>query len=151
MAISGNILVLLCLTGLTFGVNDVVQKAFRDAEIYPDIISSLPEEFTEADYVSSVVVLGNELSTNESSSEPEVHFPSSDPNSTYTLVLADPDAPSRQSRENAFVRHWLVTNIPGSDFAVANGDVVTPYRGPGLRSAPACTATSSCCTARRRP
>jgi phosphatidylethanolamine-binding protein (PEBP) family uncharacterized protein len=33
----------------------------------------------------------------------------------YTLILTDPDAPSRRSPTQREWRHWLVMNIPGND------------------------------------
>lgn len=47
----------------------------------------------------------------------------------YTLIMIDPDAPSRRIHLLREVRHWLVMNIPGS--SVENGDEVIGYRGVG--------------------
>lgn len=47
----------------------------------------------------------------------------------YTLLMVDPDAPSRADPQLREIRHWLVMNIPES--SVENGDEVTAYRGSG--------------------
>lgn len=47
----------------------------------------------------------------------------------YTLMMVDPDAPTRTNPTLREVRHWLVVNIPES--TVDSGDEVTAYRGSG--------------------
>lgn len=47
----------------------------------------------------------------------------------YTLMMVDPDAPSRADPKFREVRHWLVMNILES--AVESGDEITEYRGSG--------------------
>lgn len=47
----------------------------------------------------------------------------------YTLMLVDPDAPTRTNATLREVRHWLVVNIPES--TVESGDEITAYRGAG--------------------
>ncbi len=37
-----------------------------------------------------------------------------EPNSFYTLLMTDPDAPSRKNPVNGEWKHWLVVNIPGN-------------------------------------
>jgi phosphatidylethanolamine-binding protein (PEBP) family uncharacterized protein len=46
----------------------------------------------------------------------------------YTLVLVDPDAPSRLHPTMRDFVHWVVLNIPGAD--VTSGAAVVPYVGP---------------------
>lgn len=45
----------------------------------------------------------------------------------YTLMIVDPDAPSRENHEYREIRHWLVMNIPESAFE--KGDEVVEYIG----------------------
>uniref|UniRef100_A0A8D1XEZ1 Phosphatidylethanolamine binding protein 4 n=2 Tax=Sus scrofa TaxID=9823 RepID=A0A8D1XEZ1_PIG len=47
--------------------------------------------------------------------EPIVKFPGALDGATYILVMVDPDAPSRSSPKAQFWRHWLVTDIKGTD------------------------------------
>lgn len=44
--------------------------------------------------------------------EPDVHY-SVDHGAFYTLMMVDPDAPSRHNPKNREWLHWLVVNIPG--------------------------------------
>jgi len=44
-----------------------------------------------------------------------------DPNSFYTLLMTDPDAPSRAKPEFREWHHWLVVNIPGNN--ISEGEV----------------------------
>lgn len=52
-----------------------------------------------------------------------------DPNQLYTLLMVDPDAPSRAEPKRRSFKHWAVVNIPGKD--VAKGDCVAEYIGAG--------------------
>lgn len=47
----------------------------------------------------------------------------------YTLIMTDPDAPSRANPLVGEVRHWLVVNIPGND--VALGQTIVEFIGSG--------------------
>lgn len=51
------------------------------------------------------------------------------PNQLYTLLLVDPDAPSRRDPKSRSFKHWAVINILGSD--VSSGDEITAYIGAG--------------------
>jgi len=51
-----------------------------------------------------------------------------DSNHLYTLIMMDPDAPSRSDPQMREFRHWVVVNIPGDN--VSKGEVLTPYMGP---------------------
>ncbi|XP_051525894.1 phosphatidylethanolamine-binding protein 4-like [Myxocyprinus asiaticus] len=44
---------------------------------------------------------------------PKVQLPSADEEKTYTLLMVDPDAPSREKPSRAFWRHWLLVDIKG--------------------------------------
>ena len=45
----------------------------------------------------------------------------------YTLIMADPDVPSRSEPTSGQVNHWLVINIPGKD--ISKGEALALYRG----------------------
>lgn len=57
---------------------------------------------------------------------PNVHW-NADPNEYYTLIMTDPDAPSRESPKFREWHHWLVVNIPGNN--IAQGEEKTSYFG----------------------
>uniref|UniRef100_A0A8C3WWN2 Phosphatidylethanolamine binding protein 4 n=1 Tax=Catagonus wagneri TaxID=51154 RepID=A0A8C3WWN2_9CETA len=64
--------------------------------------------------------------------EPIVKFPGALDGATYILVMVDPDAPSRSSPKARFWRHWLVTDIKGTDIRKGKmqGQELSPYQPP---------------------
>lgn len=53
--------------------------------------------------------------------EPMVNFPNEPYLSYYTLLMVDPDAPSRKNHTMREFIHWMVVNIPGDN--VTAGEV----------------------------
>ena len=60
--------------------------------------------------------------------QPKIEW-TGDANTFYTLILTDPDAPSRAEPKMREFHHWLVGNIPGND--LSKGDVLSEYVGSG--------------------
>lgn len=80
-------------------------------------------------YPSGVKVdFGKELTPTQVNTQPQVTW-DAEKGTYYTLIMVDPDAPSRANHPFREVRHWLVMNILES--AVENGDQVSEYRGSG--------------------
>jgi len=52
-----------------------------------------------------------------------------DPDFYYTLLMTDPDAPSRQNPNKGEWVHWLIFNIPGN--SVQLGEIKYHYVGAG--------------------
>lgn len=71
---------------------------------------------------------GNELTPTQVKQQPKVEWDAND-ETYYTLIMTDPDAPSRVDPKFREFRHWLVVNIPGDD--VAQGEVLAAYVGSG--------------------
>lgn len=94
------------------------------------MIDTAPEKLVEIKYKKSnkEVKLGNELTPKDVRDIPEVHY-DADSNNFYTLIMTDPDAPSRQNPKNREFHHWLVVNIPGDD--VSKGLILSEYVGSG--------------------
>lgn len=115
-------LCLLCLTAIAGA--EVIEK-FTCNEIIPDVIDSIPESQLKVSFPSgNEVKLGNILTPTQVKDEPLVEWvPEED--EFYTLLLTDPDAPSRAQPAVREWHHWLVGNIKGSD--VASGDVLSQY------------------------
>ncbi|KAF6096050.1 phosphatidylethanolamine binding protein 4 [Phyllostomus discolor] len=63
---------------------------------------------------------------------PLVKYPGASETATYLLVMVDPDAPSRSTPLARFWRHWLVTNITGTNMKTGRiqGQELTPYQPP---------------------
>ncbi|SAL98007.1 hypothetical protein [Absidia glauca] len=130
--------------------NDMnVIQLLKTDEIIPDVFleesfssSVMPSPLMEIDYPQGhQVVFGNSLTPVDTKQSPVVKFvPSSGDDDAarthYTLIMADPDAPSRQDRKFGYWRHWVVTNVPSDangtiTISTNQGEQHTPYIGPG--------------------
>ncbi|XP_037828028.1 protein D2-like [Lucilia sericata] len=96
--------------------------------IIPDIIDSKPATIARVTYGDSSVTLGNELQPRQVKDQPEVTWKAEE-GSLYTLLMVDPDAPSRETPTYREILHWLVINIPGCK--LSEGQVVAEYIGSG--------------------
>jgi len=75
---------------------------------------------------------GKELRPTEASSRPSlVQWSSADEGKKYSLVMVDPDAPSREKPTQRNWLHWLLTNVAGRDLKGGltgpEGDEVREY------------------------
>jgi len=105
-----------------------VLKKFVSDEIVPDLIDEAPKTLLKVSYSGGVTVDGGELTPTQVKDEPKVEWQADD-GSFYTLLMTDPDAPSRKDPKFGEVRHWLVVNIPGSD--INAGETKYQYIGSG--------------------
>ncbi|KAG4069996.1 hypothetical protein HA402_013656 [Bradysia odoriphaga] len=114
------------------GVAGLVNDKFRDEEIVPDVLDALTVELQKLNvtYHSSGVSvdLGNVLTPSQVTDQPEVTW-EAQPDTFYTILMTDPDAPSRQAPTLREYRHWLLMNVNGTD--LSSGDIIFPYRGSG--------------------
>ncbi|XP_037950702.1 protein D3-like [Teleopsis dalmanni] len=109
--------------------DDEVQKVFKGNEVVPDVIPTSPKQFLKVTYENGLTVdKGAELTPTQVKSEPKVDWVAEE-NTYYTLIMTDPDAPSRTNPKSREFHHWLVANIPGN--AVSQGEVITAYVGSG--------------------
>ncbi|KAF5376918.1 hypothetical protein D9615_007316 [Tricholomella constricta] len=128
-------------------LSNVVSSLKRE-KIIPDV---MPPSFAPSVLFSVVwpngseAVMGNFLSREDTLEEPEVNFvplivpdaPKAAQDVTYTLVMTDPDAPSRANPKFGQFRHWVITGLkvpaPGTEnpSAVKTKLSATPYRPPG--------------------
>ncbi|RZC39026.1 PBP domain containing protein [Asbolus verrucosus] len=96
--------------------------------IVPHILEKAPPLKISITYQSRNVEPGQELTPIEVKDEPAARW-EANPAKYYTLVMFDPDAPSREDPKLADVKHWLVGNILGCE--VSTGDVIAEYFGSG--------------------
>ncbi|RWS24317.1 phosphatidylethanolamine binding protein-like isoform 1 [Leptotrombidium deliense] len=97
-----------------------------------DVIDTVPANVLQVQYSGTAVNFGNELTPQSTSTEPTLNWPKED-GAMYTVVMVDPDAPSRQRPTAAEWLHWLVINIQGNakeEIIQYNGP--TPPKGTGL-------------------
>jgi len=100
---------------------NTVRIALADAGIIPDVIPAVPPFLPKALLVVTFptgqeALLGNTLTKKDTADEPTVAFTpmqvldmTDEP--TYTLVMTDPDAPSRHDPKFAQWRHWVVRDF----------------------------------------
>ncbi|XP_037068947.1 protein D3-like [Pollicipes pollicipes] len=99
------------------------------SKLISDVFPAAPGAKVEVRYPSGVSAdCGNELTPTQVKERPKVSW-QADPGTLHTLIMTDPDAPSRTDRSMSEVRHWLMINIPGCQ--VDKGDEVSEYIGSG--------------------
>ncbi|VEN41804.1 unnamed protein product [Callosobruchus maculatus] len=106
---------------------DDVKQAFTKHQIKPDVLADAPEKSIEVKYKNGKEVkLGNELTPTEVKDKPDVKY-EGEAGAYYTLIMTDPDAPSRKNPTRREWHHWLVVNIPGTN--VNGGETISEYVG----------------------
>lgn len=107
-----------------------LSQAFKTHGVVPDVLKIAPPGKVSIIYKNSgkEVNFGNELTPKQVKEIPEVNY-EADEDAYYTLIMTDPDAPSRQNPKSREWQHWLVVNIPGHN--VANGQTLSEYVGSG--------------------
>uniref|UniRef100_A0A0K0EER4 Phosphatidylethanolamine-binding protein n=1 Tax=Strongyloides stercoralis TaxID=6248 RepID=A0A0K0EER4_STRER len=105
----------------------MIEEAFLKNQISPGICD-VPKDVLKVKYEPYTVELGNELTPTQVKNKPTVIY-DGDPSTYYTLVMTDPDAPSRKEPINGEIKHWLIMNIPGVN--INDGEVIADYIGSG--------------------
>ncbi|KAL1460506.1 hypothetical protein WDU94_012483 [Cyamophila willieti] len=104
--------------------------SFYERDIVPDIVGGGPMSDIQVLYnvngTLATAAFGNELTPTEVKDKPII-FWFGNPHSLYTLMMIDPDAPSRSDQKLSPILHFLVGNIPGHD--VNKGDIIVDYVG----------------------
>ncbi|KAM8705223.1 hypothetical protein ACLKA7_009648 [Drosophila subpalustris] len=104
-------------------------ELFGKHKIVPDILEVAPQKLLKVTYSGGLEVNGgNELTPTQVKGVPQLDW-STEPDALYTVLLTDPDAPSRKEPKFREWHHWLVVNVPGNQ--VDKGDVLTAYVGSG--------------------
>ncbi|KAH8417560.1 hypothetical protein KR222_001886, partial [Zaprionus bogoriensis] len=101
------------------------------SEIAPDVVDKLPPQGKlQVKYPVGVAVEdGNELTPTQVKDEPTVSWESAEGSTLYTLLMVDPDAPTRSDPKYREILHWAVVNIPGNQ--VNEGQTLVEYIGSG--------------------
>ncbi|CAJ0946362.1 unnamed protein product, partial [Mesorhabditis belari] len=103
---------------------------FIHDSVVPDVIPIKPKQLILITYPSGVKVqLGNELTPTQVKDKPTATW-DAEPNTLYTLIFTDPDAPSRRKgTPGKMFKHWMVVNIPENSLQM--GDTTADYIGAG--------------------
>uniref|UniRef100_A0A0N5AG78 Phosphatidylethanolamine-binding protein n=1 Tax=Syphacia muris TaxID=451379 RepID=A0A0N5AG78_9BILA len=103
-----------------------VVASFEIHRITPDIVPVAPIKPLSIVFDERISIMrGKTFPPTLVKSVPSVSW---DPeySSYYTLMMIDPDVPSRANPDYRQELHWLIVNIPAED--VAAGEVIAPYK-----------------------
>ncbi|CAK1590509.1 unnamed protein product [Parnassius mnemosyne] len=101
-------------TIVNFRVLATVAESFAEHAVVPDVVPVAPNALLKITYPSGVEVEeGNEITPTQAKDQPTVSW-DTEQNAFYTIVMTDPDVPSRATPILGEFKHWLVGNIPGS-------------------------------------
>jgi len=112
-------------------INQSVQEGLKKDGIIPDVIDDFtPNTLVQLKYpCGKEVSLGASLKPSETQAEPEIQIvPDGEDDATYTLVLTDPDAPSREDPKWSEFCHWIITDLKAPTpeaIAAASEEVAT--------------------------
>lgn len=101
----------------------------EEHKVVPDVLSSVPPGVAKVTWPSGITAeLGNVTTPTMMKDAPNVSW-EADSGSLYTVIMTDPDAPSRESPKFREWHHWLVYDIPGGD--LSKGKTHAAYIGAG--------------------
>jgi len=130
-----------CQTRTTKGVTGVAKKSgaspwtkeYREYGVISDVCDKAPPHLLTITYAGRKALRspGVILTPTQVRHQPLVMtWPKMDAKRYYTIIMIDPDMPSRQTpvKDKTPVLHWLKVNIPGSGIG---GRSLAPYIGSG--------------------
>ena len=96
-----------------------ILSSLKESGVIPDVIPEsrdfAPSEFFSVAFPSRTLTeVGAKFTKDETQQEPEIYLVDNDEGEaaaeeTYTLVMTDPDAPSRADPKYGQWRHWVVS------------------------------------------
>ncbi|CEO95552.1 Phosphatidylethanolamine-binding protein [Plasmodiophora brassicae] len=103
---------------------------FQKHEIVPDVVSHAPRELAEVVLPGGYGLhrFGEVIKPSQIQRPPKLHWKGDGTDQLYTLLMVDPDAPSRTNPTRREWVHWIVVNIPGAD--VPQGKTLLEYAPP---------------------
>lgn len=124
-----------------------ILSSLKESGVIPDVIPEslnfAPSEFFTVAYPSKTLTeVGSKFTKDETQQEPELYLIDNDEGEaaaeeTYTLVMTDPDAPSRADPKYGQWRHWVVSlglaQVQGMRRDAWNGAVDPWFEGPEWR------------------
>lgn len=103
--------------------------SWTSSEIVPHVIPAAPSSELKLTYGELKVQAGVVLTPTQVQNSPTISF-DANPNAFYTVVMLDPDAPTRKDPKYSQWLHWLAVNVPGQDLS-QKGEVLAEYVGAG--------------------
>lgn len=126
-------LVFLGIIVFSFGTGSAANKALLNGlrkarAAYPGLIDCIPQALTVVFENGASLQFGKKNITPTETINPPVEIDwNADPGALYTLIVLDPDAPSRKNNYMSNIVFWEIVNIPGKN--VAAGDTLIEYIG----------------------
>ncbi|XP_017079230.2 LOW QUALITY PROTEIN: protein D2 [Drosophila eugracilis] len=115
-----------CLLAVQAGT---VEEVFTSHQVVPDVIPEPPNQLLKVTYSNNLVAKdGVELTPTQVKDQPNVEW-EAQPGEYYTLIMTDPDAPSRAEPKFREFKHWVLVNIAGND--LSSGEAIAEYIGSG--------------------
>ncbi|XP_072159239.1 protein D1 [Bemisia tabaci] len=114
---------------ITAKTPEEIEKIMKEHNIVPDIVEYPPKHELKIKYVYGYKAnFGNNIDPNDLEGRPFwVRFPRG-VNDYFTLLMIDPDQPSRSEPKESEWVHWLVNNMDG--ISVYSGDTIVKYLTP---------------------
>ncbi|CAD5225750.1 unnamed protein product [Bursaphelenchus xylophilus] len=108
-----------------------IAAALQAAELIPNPLPVPPQQLLNVQFAGIKVTPGQEIAMHHLKNAPRVTL-NVDPESTFSLVMIDPDNLSRKNPSVAEWLHWLVANIPASNIqeGINGGQHQQPYGSP---------------------
>lgn len=103
-------------------------EAFSKDGVVSDVLDAAPPALLQLKYGDLTITPGKTVTPTQVQNQPEVSWPSEE-GALYTIIMNDPDAPSREDPKFGEWHHWMVGNISGND--VSSGDVIAAFVGSG--------------------
>ncbi|XP_060645215.1 protein D2 [Drosophila nasuta] len=104
-----------------------ISRFLRHLDIIPDVLETGPQDFLNVTYNGNIPAdRGIELQPMQVREVPSVKW-TANKDTYYTLLMVDPDVPSRKVPKFKEYLHWLVVNIPGNQLEL--GDERVAYVG----------------------
>ncbi|XP_021195595.3 protein D3 [Helicoverpa armigera] len=124
------VVLIICVNSFVVSrVSGTVAQSFFHNDIVPDVLSVSPTGYMTVVYPDGVEVKeGNVLTPSQVKDIPTVSWDIT-LGRMYTVVMIDPDAPSRLEPTDREYLHWLMVNVPGDNLKYA--DTIAEYVGAG--------------------
>nr|XP_018911615.1 PREDICTED: OV-16 antigen-like isoform X2 [Bemisia tabaci] len=105
-----------------------MKTVLKSSGIVPDVIDVFPKKILQVEYENQrEVAMGNNMTRWDTIEDPVKISYTADPKSYYTIIMTDPDCPSRENPIHREWQHWVLVNIPGAEWT--QGFYLTDYIG----------------------
>ncbi|CAH0386249.1 unnamed protein product [Bemisia tabaci] len=105
---------------------ELLRKTFESEKFVPDIFPEPPQELLKVTYNGVNVSLGGLIPFDLAADPPELIWNERD--AYYTILMTDPDSPSRADPTEKELEHWVVGNIYKGN--ISSGQTFAEYEGP---------------------